>query len=92
MVSSVATRSVMFSGHKTSISLEDAFWNALKEIAATRQTPVRDLIASIDAVRESGSLSSALRLFVLHYTIDKCSQPTEEMPSMAIQSSTSAEA
>jgi predicted DNA-binding ribbon-helix-helix protein len=82
----------MFSGHKTSISLEDAFWNALKEIAATRQTPVRDLIASIDAVRESGSLSSALRLFVLHYTIDKCSQPTEEMPSMATQPSTKAEA
>jgi predicted DNA-binding ribbon-helix-helix protein len=58
MKSSVIKRSVMFSGHKTSISLEDAFWNALKDIAASRQTPVRDLIASIDAAREDGSLSS----------------------------------
>jgi predicted DNA-binding ribbon-helix-helix protein len=92
MKSSVIKRSVMFSGHKTSISLEDAFWNALKQIAEIRRTPLRDLIAAIDAAREGGNLSSALRLFVLHHTIEKCSQPTQNTPSTATQPSTSAEA
>jgi predicted DNA-binding ribbon-helix-helix protein len=75
MKSAVVKRSVVIEGHKTSVSLEGAFWNALKDIAATRQTTVGDLVASIDAARVDGNLSSALRLFVLHQTMEKCGQP-----------------
>lgn len=65
MVSTVAKRSVVFGGRKTSVSLEDAFWLRLKEVAASRHMTVSDLVASIDSRRETGNLSSALRLFVL---------------------------
>jgi predicted DNA-binding ribbon-helix-helix protein len=50
------------------VSLEDAFWSALKEIAATRNLPLLDLIATINKERQHANLSSVLRLFVLdHY-------------------------
>ena len=53
---------------KTSVSLEDAFWRGLKDIATTRRMTLSDLIGKIDVDREQGNLSSALRLFVLgHY-------------------------
>ena len=67
MKSSVAKHSVVLAGHKTSISLEDAFWRGLKDIAATRRMNLKDLINSIDLDRERGNLSSALRLFVLNH-------------------------
>ena len=67
MKSSVAKHSVVLAGHKTSISLEDAFWRALKEIASSRRTTLRDLINRIDIDREQGNLSSAIRLFVLNH-------------------------
>ena len=63
--SSVAKRSVTIAGHKTSITLEDAFWSGLKEIANRRDISVSDLLAAIDSEREEGNLSSAIRLFVL---------------------------
>ena len=64
----VVKRSVVLAGHKTSVSLEDAFWQSLKDIATSRRTTLSDLISSIDVDREHGNLSSALRLFVLrHY-------------------------
>ena len=63
--SSVAKRSVTIAGHKTSITLEDAFWGGLKEIANRRDISVSDLLAAIDSGREEGNLSSAIRLFVL---------------------------
>ncbi len=68
MKSPVVQRSIVLAGHKTSVSLEDAFWQGLKEIATSRQTNVSDLIASIDIDRKHSNLSSAVRLFVLgHY-------------------------
>jgi predicted DNA-binding ribbon-helix-helix protein len=51
----------------TSVSLEDAFWEGLKEIAKTRRKTLSDLVGSIDTDREQGNLSSALRLFVLNH-------------------------
>ena len=57
-------RSVRIAGHATSVALEPAFWEALGEIAIRRGQPVGALLAAIDADR-SGSLSSAVRLFVL---------------------------
>ena len=68
MKSQVVKRSIVIANHKTSVSLEDAFWNGLKEIAASRNMPLSDLVSSIDSQRQHGNLSSAIRLFVLdHY-------------------------
>jgi predicted DNA-binding ribbon-helix-helix protein len=67
MKSPVVKRSIVIAGHKTSVSLEDAFWDALKEIAAQRKATLSDLVASIDSTRAQGNLSSAIRLFVLDY-------------------------
>ena len=57
-------RSVSIRGHRTSLSLEDGFWDELARIAQRRGTSVAGLIAEIDNNR-SGGLSSAVRLFVL---------------------------
>jgi predicted DNA-binding ribbon-helix-helix protein len=68
MKSPVVKRSIVIAGHKTSVSLEDAFWKGLKEIASARNMTLSDLVASIDGGRRQGNLSSAIRLFVLdHY-------------------------
>jgi predicted DNA-binding ribbon-helix-helix protein len=67
MKSQVAKRSIVVAGHKTSVSLEDAFWKALKEIAGKREITLSDLVASIDSQRHHGNLSSAIRLFVLEF-------------------------
>ena len=66
--SPVVKRSIVIAGHKTSVSLEDAFWDALKEIAVVRNATLSEVVAGIDASRSQGNLSSAIRLFVLdHY-------------------------
>jgi len=65
MGSAVLKRSVVIGGHKTSVSLEDEFWSGLKEIAAARNMTLSDLVATVERGRESGNLSSTLRLFVL---------------------------
>ena len=68
MKSPVIKRSIVIAGHKTSVSLEDAFWKGLKDIAGGRDITLSDLVASIDTDRRQGNLSSAIRLFVLdHY-------------------------
>ncbi len=68
MKSPVIKRSIVIAGHKTSVSLEDAFWKGLKEIADDRNVTLSDLCSSIDTDRHQGNLSSAIRLFVLdHY-------------------------
>lgn len=68
MKSPVVKRSIVIAGHKTSVSLEDAFWKGLKEIAGGRDLTLSDLVATIDTDRQHGNLSSAIRLFVLdHY-------------------------
>jgi predicted DNA-binding ribbon-helix-helix protein len=67
MKSPVVKRSVVVDGHKTSVSLEDAFWESLKEIAGKRQKNLSELVAAIDSERQHGNLSSAIRLFVLDF-------------------------
>jgi predicted DNA-binding ribbon-helix-helix protein len=55
-------------GHKTNVTVEDAFWTAFKEIAATKGVPVADLVSILKSNRHGNNLSSAIRLFVLeHY-------------------------
>ena len=63
----IVKRSVAIAGHKTSVSLEDAFWNSLKKIANERDITPSDLIGVIDSERQHGKLSSAIRLFVLDF-------------------------
>ena len=77
MKSPVVKRSVVLAGHKTSVSLEDAFWQALKDIATSRRTTLSDLISSIDIGRDHGNLSSALRLFVLSHYQARAASPGE---------------
>ena len=68
MKSPVVKRSIVIAGHKTSVSLEDAFWMGLKEIAFGRGLTLSEVVATIDSGRAQGNLSSAIRLFVLdHY-------------------------
>jgi predicted DNA-binding ribbon-helix-helix protein len=67
MKSLVVKRSVVVAGHKTSVSLEDAFWNSLKEIATSGDMSLSDLLTAIDSGRHHANLSSAIRLFVLSF-------------------------
>jgi predicted DNA-binding ribbon-helix-helix protein len=69
MESPVTKHSVLVSGHKTSITLEDEFWNSLQEIASERHKTVSRLITSINARRKGfANLSSATRMYILrHY-------------------------
>jgi len=58
-------RSVNIHGHQTSITLEDEFWQALKEEASLENLSINALIAKIDDTRGSQNLSSAIRLYIL---------------------------
>ena len=60
----VEKRSVLVAGHRTSVSLEPEFWEALRDVAATRGMSLNQLVSEIDAERD-GNLSSAIRVFVL---------------------------
>ena len=63
----VVKRSVVVGGHKTSVSLEDAFWTSLKDIATRRGMTLSHQIDTIDRDRKTNNLSSAIRLFVLDH-------------------------
>jgi predicted DNA-binding ribbon-helix-helix protein len=61
----VVKRSLVIAGHRTSVSLEDAFWRRLRLIATERGLSLNRLAATIDASRGGANLSSAIRVFVL---------------------------
>jgi len=71
MKTSIVKRSIVIAGHKTSVSLEDAFWSSLKEIGSERDETLSNLVAKIDADRQHRNLSSAIRLFVLNHVRDQ---------------------
>jgi predicted DNA-binding ribbon-helix-helix protein len=73
----VLKRSIIIDGHKTSVSLEDVFWNALRDIAHERDETLSKLVASIDANRKASNLSSALRIFVLKFYMDQSARQRE---------------
>ena len=60
-------RTVLLGGRKTSVCLEHAFWQSIKETAGVRNAPIYKLIAAIDAEREHTNLSSAIRVYVLNF-------------------------
>ena len=85
MKSPVVKRSIVIDGHKTSVSLEDPFWQGLKDIATSRRMNLKDLVHSIDTNREQGNLSSAIRLFVLNqYQAQAVSYLSDSRPSAII--------
>ena len=87
MKSLIVKRSIIIDGHKTSVSLEDAFWQAIKEIALLRGTTLSNIVSSIDAGRESGNLSSNIRLFVLDFYHSQLNQePTARTASPMLMS------
>ena len=61
----VIKRSLVIAGHRTSISIEDAFWGRLRRIAIERGVSLNRLAATIDSSRGDANLSSAIRVFVL---------------------------
>ena len=71
MKSAVVKRSVVVAGHKTSISLEEAFWIGLKEIAEAQGASLAQTLTEIDTTRQQNNLSSATRLFVLGHVRDQ---------------------
>ena len=64
-MSLVVKRSVTLGGHKTSVTLEDEFWNALRTMAHRDKTTVASLVGQINQTRNKSNLSSAIRVFVL---------------------------
>src|SRR5262249_41151593 len=67
----ISKRSIVIAGHKTSVSLEDEFWNSLKEIAEEGGMTLAESVAAIDGRRQHSNLSSALRLFGLAFYRDQ---------------------
>jgi len=65
----VVKRSLVIAGHRTSVSLEEAFWRELKTLAARRRQSINALVAEIDANRGSANLSSAIRVFLFENAI-----------------------
>ena len=83
MKSPVVKRSIVIAGHKTSVSLEDAFWIGLKEIAGSRGMTLSELVALNDQDRRHGNLSSTIRLFVLdHYRQQLTDERGEHSPAL----------
>lgn len=75
--SRVLKRSIMVGRHKTSVSLEDVFWNELRAIARNLGMHLSQLVARIDIERQHGNLSSAIRLFVFEH---RCRNPENAPP------------
>lgn len=81
MKSPVVKRSIVVAGHKTSVSLEEAFWSGMKEISSLRNMTLSELVGEIDTNRQQGNLSSAIRLFVLDYFRSQTIVPAQEPQS-----------
>ena len=76
--SPILKRSIVISGHKTSVSLEEPFWLCLREIAVGQQATVSRVVADIEASSLGGNLSSAIRIFVLN----KVREPATVAPTV----------
>jgi predicted DNA-binding ribbon-helix-helix protein len=83
MKSPVVKRSILVAGHKTSVSLEEAFWNGMKEISGLRSMTLSELVREIDNNRPHGNLSSAIRLFVLDHFKNRAAatRPQQKVPA-----------
>jgi predicted DNA-binding ribbon-helix-helix protein len=86
-MSRVVKRSVTLGGHKTSVTLEDEFWDALRAIAHCDKTTVASLVGQINQTRNKSNLSSAIRIFVLKRSalvaVQEKQKPTVSMNAAA---------
>ena len=80
METSLIKRSIIVRSHKTSVSFEDPFWTAVKEITDFKGLTLRELVSQIDILRKHNNLSSAIRLFVLDHYASRA--PTREAVGM----------
>jgi predicted DNA-binding ribbon-helix-helix protein len=76
----LSKHSLVIAGHRTSISLERAFWDALQSIARERQISIAALVAAVDAERREANLSSALRVFVLRVVAEAAGSTQTKAP------------
>jgi predicted DNA-binding ribbon-helix-helix protein len=90
--SGIKKRSTVIAGHSTSVSLEDAFWKGLREIASGRGETLSHLLVKIDEERQTTNLSSAIRLFVLRFYRDELDQRGGAVISLGLGPSNSIEA
>jgi predicted DNA-binding ribbon-helix-helix protein len=67
MKSGIVKRSIVLAGHKTSVSLENEFWDGLHRIAEQQEKPMPMLLQQIDRGRNHANMSSAIRIFVLEH-------------------------
>ncbi|WP_112662558.1 ribbon-helix-helix domain-containing protein [Microvirga flavescens] len=80
MTSGVVKRSLSIAGHRTSVSLEEPFWEELRSIAQKRSLSIQALVQSIDAGRGEQNLSSAIRVFILQVLRDELSRQEHPAP------------
>jgi predicted DNA-binding ribbon-helix-helix protein len=73
--SAILKRSIVIDKHKTSVSLENEFWNALREIASREKMTLSMLVGRINGGRTSVNLSSAIRVFVLNHVRGQDTSP-----------------
>ena len=78
MKSAITKRSVVIGGHKTSVSLEEPFWTAVREIAGSQQMTVSSLLRQIDLERHSANLSSAIRVYVLENALAQAARESRQ--------------
>jgi len=78
MKSPIVKRSIVISGRKTSVSLEEPFWSGMKEISRELSVTLSELVGVIDTDRRQGNLSSAIRLFVLDHFKARAARPEDE--------------
>jgi len=81
--SRVLKRSIVVGRHKTSVSLEDVFWNELRAIAQDLGVHLSQLVARIDAERQHGNLSSAIRLFVFEQSCKRAESKAQGAPRIS---------
>ncbi|MDO9413719.1 MAG: ribbon-helix-helix domain-containing protein, partial [Pseudolabrys sp.] len=89
MNSAIVKRSVVVAGKKTSVSLEDTFWLALKEIAGQRRMALGEMLDAISTGRNNANLSSAVRQYVMQHFYDAAAhqdQPQQTRPDFFLQS------
>lgn len=84
MKSAITKRSVVIGGHKTSVSLEEPFWNAVRAIAGHQQMTVSSLLRQIDLERRNSNLSSAIRVFVLENVRSQMEAMPQQRPANGI--------
>jgi predicted DNA-binding ribbon-helix-helix protein len=82
METTIRKRSIALNGHKTSVSLEDEFWDRLQSIARERRLPIAKLIEEIDAGRRSPNLSSSLRIYILRYYVAMLASSSNDLVAL----------